>query len=445
LEFRNCILEFTRLWTADSAIGQNLKQAMVKLKLLIPLYVCCLFLAPSCKKDSTYGTAFEGGQLFNGQAFESKTFYVINGLISFNPPGTLDSTIQLNRQYVIPPFGEAHNHNVDDYNTEEKIESYLSKGIYYVKVPNILPRSRREAEPMLNQPNSIDAQFSNGGLTGSGGHPIGLADFNIKRGVFQPDDGEGQFYHTVNDTTELNEKWPQILAGNPDFIKIYLLYSEEYEKRKNDTTFYAWKGISPEVLKFIVTKSHEADLSVSAHIETAADFRNAVSAGVDEINHFPGFRPQSDYLDTLSIYKIDEAGARAAAQKNITVVTTLAFLFEDMEDMNREVAKEMQDVLRHNISLLKKYKVPIAIGSDNYGGTSFDEAKSLAASGLFNASELLKMWTENTVATIFPNKKLGYIREGYIANFLVLPENPLEDFNNLQNISMMYKEGQCKK
>jgi len=418
---------------------------MVKLKLLIPLYVCCLFLALACQKDSSHGTAFEGGQLFNGQAFESKTFYVINGLISFNPPGTVDSAIQLNRQYVIPPFGEAHNHNVDDYNTEEKIESYLSKGIYYVKVPNILPRSRQEAEIMINQPNSIDAVFSNGGLTGSGGHPIGLADFNIKRGVFQPDDGEGQFYHTINDTLELHEKWPHILAGKPDFVKTYLLYSEEYDKRKNDTTYFAWKGISPDLLKYIVTKSHEADLRVSTHIETAADFRNAVLAGVDEINHFPGFRPQPQYLNTLSVYKIDEASARAAAQKDITVVTTLAFLFEDMEEMNEEIAKEMKEVLKHNIALLKKHNVSIAIGSDNYGGTSYDEVKALAESKLFSSSELLKMWTENTVATIFPNKKLGYIREGYIADFLVLPENPLEDFNNLQNISMMYKEGQCKK
>ena len=417
-------------------------KAMIKLKLSITFYISLLLvISLSCKKDASHGVAFEGGLLYNGHSFDSKTFYVIDGLISFISPGTVDSTIQLNKRFVIPPFGEAHNHNVDDYNIEEKIEKYLSQGIYYVKVPNILPRSRQAVDSMINGPNSIDAVFANGGLTSTGGHPIGLVDFNIKRGVFQEDDGEGQFYHTVNETSELLEKWPQILSGNPDFIKTYLLHSEEYKKRKNDTAFFAWKGLSPAVLKQVVGKAHEADLKVSTHIETAADFRHAVLAEVDEINHFPGFRPQPQYFDTLSIYKIDEATARAAGEQHTTVVTTLAFLLEEMHKMDEKVSAEMKEILEHNITLLKKYDVPIAIGSDNYGGTSYDEARALVQSELFNNHEILHMWTLNTVATIFPNKKLGHIKEGYVANFLVLPKNPLEDFNNFQNISMMVKEG----
>ncbi len=422
-------------------VGYNRLQSMIKLKYLITFYIPIFVFISSCNKDNSHGIAFEGGLVFNGQSFESKTFYVVNSLITFNQPSILDSTIQLNNQYVIPPYGEAHNHNIDDYNTEEKIRSYLSKGIFYVKVPNILPRSRQNTEPKINRPNSIDAIFSNGGLTGSGGHPIGLVDFNIKRGVFQKEDAEGQFYHTVNDTSELRKKWPLILSGNPDFIKIYLLHSEEYEKRKNDTTFYAWKGLSPEVSKYVVATAHEADLKVSAHIETAADFKNAVLAGVDEINHFPGFRPQPQYFDSLSIYKLDELSVKAAGEQNITVVTTLAFLIEEISEMDVPDKTKMNDVLRHNISLLKKYNVPIAIGSDNYGGTSYDEAKSLAQSGLFSNSEILNMWTVNTVVTIFPNEKLGYLKEGYFANFLVLTDNPLEDFNNFQKISMMVKAG----
>jgi hypothetical protein len=334
---------------------------------------------------------------------------------------------------------------MDDYKTEEKIENYLSKGIYYIKVPNILPRSRKNTEEKINIPTSVDAIFSNGGLTATGGHPLGLVKRNISRGIFKSEDAEGQFYHTIDDTLSLNNKWDHILSQKPDFIKTYLLYSEEFETRKNDTAFFAWKGLSPEILKLIVKKAHDAGLRVSTHIETAGDFKYAVSAGVDEINHFPGFRPETAYLDKLSIYAIEEEDAKIAGEKNITVITTLGYCIDDILSNTNDSNSAIMDVMRRNINLLKKYNVSIAIGSDNYGGTSYDEISSLYKSKLFSNLDLLKMWTEATVATIFPERKLGFIESGYVANFLVLEENPLDKFENFQKISMLVKEGKIIK
>jgi imidazolonepropionase-like amidohydrolase len=399
----------------------------------------------SCSHDDSHGLAFKNGNIFNGQTFDNKTFYVIDGTISFKAPGTIDSLINLQNKYVIPPYGEAHNHNMDDYKTDEKIENYLSKGIYYIKVPNILPRSRKSIEDKINIPTSVDVVFSNGGLTASNGHPLGLVKRNISRGVFKPEDAEGQFYHIIDDTISLNSKWEHILSQKPDFIKTYLLYSEEFETRKNDTAFFAWKGLSPKALNAIVSKAHKSGLRVSTHIETSGDFKHAVTAGVDEINHFPGFRPEKAYLDRLSVYAIEEKDAKMAGEKNITVITTLGYSIDDILSNPSDSNSLIMDVMENNIKLLKKYNVPIAIGSDNYGGTSYDEISSLSKSKLFNNLELLKMWTEATVATIFPDKKLGLIQSGYIANFLVLEENPLYNFKNFQKISMLVKEGKIIK
>jgi hypothetical protein len=412
----------------------------------VPLFLpLILIIFMSCSQDNSHGLEFKNGYIFNGQTFKQKTFYVIDGLISDESPKTLDSIIDLNSNYIIPPYGEAHNHNMDDYKTEEKIQNYLSKGIYYIKVPNILPRSRRNTESKINNPNSVDATFSNGGLTSTDGHPIGLVKRNISRGVFQPEDGEGQFYHTIDDTIALNNKWEQIISGKPDFIKTYLLYSEEYESRKNDSTYFAWKGLSPKVLKAIVVKAHEAGLRVSTHIETAIDFKHAVLAGVDEINHFPGFRLEPLYLDNLSIYEIEEEDAKIAGDKNIIVITTLGYLIEELLAQEDGQNSEMMNIIKNNIDVLKEYNVPIAIGSDNYGGTSYDEIKALSKSRIFSNLELLKMWTETTVSTIFPKKNLGSIEKGFIANFLVLEGNPLDNFENFQNILFAVKEGQIIK
>lgn len=411
---------------------------MHKLSLFLTILLISI---QGCSKINSHGIEFKNGSVFNGSSFERKTFYVIDRFISFTAPGIIDSVIDLEHKFIIPPYGEAHNHNMDDYITDVKINNYLSRGIFYVKVPNILPRSRENTVSKINIHNSVDAVFANGGLTASGGHPLGLVKRNMARGIFKPEDGEGQFYHTIDDIDELENKWKQIVSGKPDFIKTYLLYSEEYEARKNDTTFFAWKGLSPIVLKAIVTKAHNAGLSVSTHIETAADFKHAVQADVDEINHFPGFRPQVAYMNKLSIYQIQEEDAKIAGEKKITVVTTLAGVLITINSLEEDIKLELKNILATNIALLKKYNVPIAIGSDNYGGTSLDEAIILAKSELFSNLELLKMWTETTVATIYPKKKLGSITDGYLANFLVLQKNPIDHFDNFQSISLMYKEG----
>jgi imidazolonepropionase-like amidohydrolase len=150
-------------------------------------------------------------------------------------------------------------------------------------------------------------------------------------------------------------------------------------------------------------------------------------------------------LDKLSIYAIEEEDAKIAGEKNITVITTLGYCIDDILSNTNDSNSAIMDVMRRNINLLKKYNVSIAIGSDNYGGTSYDEISSLYKSKLFSNLDLLKMWTEATVATIFPERKLGFIESGYVANFLVLEENPLDKFENFQKISMLVKEGKIIK
>jgi imidazolonepropionase-like amidohydrolase len=52
------------------------------------------------------------------------------------------------------------------------------------------------------------------------------------------------------------------------------------------------------------------------------------------------------------------------------------------------------------------------------------------------------MWCETTAATIFPKRKLGHLKDGYVANFLVLTGNPLIDFANVKTIDLRIKQGE---
>jgi hypothetical protein len=54
-----------------------------------------------------------------------------------------------------------------------------------VKNPNVIPNLLDDSvRGRLNRPDSIDVAFSNGGLTGSGGHPGPLHNTLAERGLF---------------------------------------------------------------------------------------------------------------------------------------------------------------------------------------------------------------------------------------------------------------------
>jgi Amidohydrolase family len=394
---------------------------------------------------------FTGGRWFDGQKFVAKKFYTVNGVLTAKRPARIDSVFDLTGKYVVPPFGEAHNHNVE-WNGEERFartkRMYLEAGVFYVKNPNNLPRARVPLLGRINIPTSIDVVFANGGLTASGGHPLGVVRRNLERGGMTQADAEGAFYFTIDNPADLERKWEVIKAGRPDFIKTYLQYSEEHAKRKDDESYIDWRGLDPSLLPAIVRRAHRAGLRVSTHVETATDFHHALVAGVDEINHTPGFRPEkgdwAKYLDS-SRYKISETDARLAARRRVVVVTTLVSAIDralEKKEGDVQVADALRDLLVHNLRVLNKHGVRIAIGSDSYRHTSLVEALNLHRLQVFDNLTLLKMWCETTVATIFPGRKIGHLKEGYEASFLVLNADPLADFTNVQKIHTRVKQGE---
>lgn len=390
---------------------------------------------------------FANGNWFDGQKFVRRTFYSVAGRLTSKRPARVDRVFDLSGKYVVPPFGEAHNHNLD-WSSDERFarvnKMYLDAGIFYVKNPNSLLRSKEPTSKRINLPASVDGILSNGGLTGCGGHPIEIV--TPQRG-FKPEDGEGGFYYVIDNAADLERKWPGIKAGKPDFIKTYLLYSEEYAKRKDDKAYDGWKGLDPALLPEIVRRAHRDGLRVSTHVESAADFHNALVAGVDEINHLPGFRPDRNDIanyKNLAPYQIAEADAKLAGKNQTVVVTTMGETAEQTfdEKLPESARLAVRAMLVQNLQLLQKHRVPIAIGSDSFRQTALPEALSLAKLKAFDNLTLLKMWCETTAATIFPKRKIGHLKDGYEANFLVLSADPLADFANVKTIELRIKQGE---
>lgn len=388
---------------------------------------------------------YPNGQLFIDQKFQAQDFHTENNELHFGKPKQFDEQVDLRGKYVTPPFSETHNHSIDGaFMLPGKIKTFLKQGIFYYKNPNSIPLLSDPIRDRLNLPTSLDVQFANGGWTGTGGHPVPLYRRLWNNGLYWSFPGQEvdsvmhQQAHWVADTrAEVDVQWETYLAQNPDFTKIYVLHSEEYDPTVADTLDGS-EGLPPELVAYVVQKAHATGRRVSAHVETAADFRLAVEAGVDEINHLPGYGSVGEPGEKVLTPEL----AQLAADSGVVIVATYGltdmFYAERPDTSKTNPIKRLQ---RHNLATLRAAGIYPTVGSDNYMSTAQSEFYYLAAFQLYTPAELLWMWTEHSAQTIFPKRKIGALREGYEASFLSFDSNPLDDLEVLKQPELRVKEG----
>ncbi len=407
------------------------------MRYLAGLFILLLFACVSPEKEPNY--AFTNGLWYNGESFEETIWYVTNGAFTKTAPAQMDQTIDLKKRYVIPPFGDAHTHSIELKHSFSDINlKFMGQGVFYAKNPNCVARAVDEIRKTVAEKHTVDAIFSNAGFTCTSGHPSLL--YSVKQDVYPGLNMVGNAYYETNDSAAVDSIWKIFLFTQPDFVKTYLLYTCKDGQGNCSPEEYTIKGLEPNVINLIVDKAHKEKLSVSCHVENAIDFHFAVEAGVDEINHLPGYGPAPSVPDSL--YIISNADAKVAAKNEISVVTTLCISNEMINNFYITKSQlKMQEIQAKNLQILKAAGVEILLGSDYYTFTVIKEALHVAKLGVFTNNEMLQMLCYSTPKAIFPNRKIAAFKEGYEASFLVLNNNPLEDLESIKSIEMMMKQG----
>jgi imidazolonepropionase-like amidohydrolase len=395
------------------------------------------------------------GQWFDGQGFRRQTFYSVNGVLTRKKPARVDEVVDLKNGYVVPPFADAHCHHFrSTRDIDQQINLYLKDGVFYAKVQGNLRSGALEVADKVNRPKSVDVSYAHGALTPSYGHGVqiheGLALYSrvwgfdaeqIKK-IRESRLRENDAYYLIDTAADLERKWPRILEGEPDFIKIYLLTSEEYEERKRRTDQVGHVGLDPRLVPLIVNKAHAAGLRVSAHVDTVTDYRIALRGGVDEMAHLPGY--YVDLQDDPRKYELTEEDVKETARRGVWVdIAPVAIeIYNPQDPLLKAQIKERIDAVKvHNLKLLKRFKAKIAFGSDWHGRTPVSDVLYLQKLSVFSNLEMLKIWCEETPRSIFPNRRIGLLKAGYEANFIVLDGNPLVDFEQIKNIRLRFKQG----
>jgi hypothetical protein len=267
------------------------------LTLTVILVFASVFLNPtkSSARETPPTTArhrthqFTNGQWFDGKQFKRVIFYSVNGWLTKKKPARIDQVIDLDNGFVIPPFADAHNHHFDSPRLiDQQVEIYLRDGVFYAKVQANLRSGAMKVADKVNHPASVDVSYAHGSLTRTFGHgleifetmALGLIPISniieanktkIAASRLRENDG----YYIVDSAEDLEQKWQKILEGKPDFLKINLLYSEKFEETlgKIPDIKLGHIGLDPRLVPLIVRKARAAGLRVSAHVETAADYR----------------------------------------------------------------------------------------------------------------------------------------------------------------------------
>lgn len=159
----------------------------------------------------------------------------------------------------------------------------------------------------------------------------------------------------------------------------------------------------------VVRRATAEKLRVAARVDSLAGYRAAVALRVDIISGLPD----------QALTKID---AEETSRRRILVVPNAA-----------SASREVQTA---SVRALKAARAEQGVGG------SQQAASYLHSLGVLTNRELLKSWTEITPRAIFPTRRIGYLREGYEASFVVLKQNPLKDFQAaVRDIAVAYKQG----
>lgn len=348
------------------------------------------------------------------------------------PPGPVDGVVDLDGHFVVPPYGEGHSHWLEPALADAYIQDHLRDGIFYVKDQGTAPAFHEVLRPLVNTPSSIDYTAAHQGFTGPGGHPIEIVDqlcaFGILPAEWARAHGEGDALFAVASEADVDRAWSRLMKSRPDFIKVFLVHSDQYAARRDDPTLSPKaRGIDPALVPGIVRRAHAAHLRASAHIENAHDFHVAVAAGADEIAHMP-FVDDAD----LAGYRLadEDIGAMRAI-----IATTLDWATDADADDPRVA------VQRDNLARLRAAAWTIVIGTDGFRLTARTEVDRIVRLGLMTNLELLRAWCIDTPRSIFPGRKIGTFEDGAEANFLVLSGDPLDDFSQSHAIGLRVKMG----
>ena len=178
--------------------------------------------------------------------------------------------------------------------------------------------------------------------------------------------------------------------------------------------------------------------------------RLGIRIGVDGFAHLPGYGFEwSDTPASANKFDPTEEDFKALAKKKIILIPTLSlskvYSYKRKKDGTVSFDKERHQKVvarqKRLLGLMLRTDVRLAFGSDQTGETLGTELQYIHENKLLDNLTILQIATRETPRAIFPDRKIGLLKSGYEASFLVLEDDPIIRFEAVKNIKMRFKQG----
>lgn len=199
---------------------------------------------------------------------------------------------------------------------------------------------------------------------------------------------------------------------------------------------------SPEEIRAAVQAANDWGTYVLAHAYTPEAIRRLVENGVRSIEHG---------------LLIDDATARLCAENDVVISTQIVLYrtlqgLPNLTDDQRAKLKLVLDGQENLVRLIKKYDITTGFGTDFVFGDYRRLASEFTArTAYWTPAEVLRQATSENGRIIRMSGKLnrhgnfGEIREGWVADILLINGEPLEDISILENpdeaLALIMKDG----
>ncbi|WP_298324546.1 amidohydrolase family protein [uncultured Dokdonia sp.] len=365
-----------------------------------------LLLVSFCSVRAQQSFVVENVTLFNGTEILANQFVKVdNGIISkvSSNPLTAQATIDGTGKFLMPALTNAHVHTWAAPQLQEAAQA---------GVLNLLDMHGMEPmqEVMINlRDTSGNARLYRAGYaaTTEGGHGTQYG-FPIPT-LSVPEDAQ---------------QWiaDRVTAG-VDYIKIIV---------------EPWKAtLDKETVAAIIKEAHKADKIAVVHVSRAQDAFDALSSGADGLVHIYNDEP-------LTAAQLDQLNKDANFFVIPTILTTV--LIQPLYyNKTAEETAEIEARLLKEVKRLYDAGIPILAGTDppnaniNIGSDLYKELAFFAKAGL--PIEAVLASATSLPADKFSLENVGYIKEGFKADMLLLDKSPVEDVMHMNSIAKIWKEG----
>ena len=206
-----------------------------------------------------------------------------------------------------------------------------------------------------------------------------------------------------------------------------------------------------EEIRMAVETAHSLGRNVNAHARSITSIQHCLRAGVDALYH-------CEHTDEETLDMLEEAKDRIFVAPTVSLLHTL--LYEAAPWVTPEVARAMRidellEASKQTHTELRKRGIRHVIGGD-YGFAWSKQGTNARDVGFFvdyfgyTPAEALCCATRNggALMTMRSGDKLGEVKEGYLADLLLVDADPLADVSVLlssERLLVIMKDGQIYK